>query len=365
MPPRVIPAFVLAVIVSAPGTVDGDTEGTPQTYVQSSTTDGTAYRGDRYAKCVPADRRGSKPRTLVYEVSSEADVLEDVYDWYSGEVYLAGTSKGTLVARVSSSFRGHEPKQEDLALGFYCRGKLLKAYSAPDLTKGQQSVQASVSHYQWCRRVTGLLLAHRPGGQFDEVRLRVGNDGRAAAVLRRLDGPVAGGVGDCEVRRLAFRPPHRRRVSHTVSARPGPRHAVPRPAAAALPYSPSAGRGPALEAPAGGGAEVVPAPRAAAGGCAAGASGPHVDHGGEDDGEPERDPNQPRGVVGEVDPEPPQGSVARGGVGGPVRRDAPQFRTLDEVGGADPAVDGQRPPVARDVLSEVPPVEAPHPDNGR
>src|SRR4051794_32277899 len=82
--------------------------------------------------------------------------VEDTYDWYSWDIYLAGTSKGTLVVRVSSGFRGHEPRKEDLAVGLYFHGKELKTYSSLDLVKGRDKVRVSVSHYSWCRRVIGF-----------------------------------------------------------------------------------------------------------------------------------------------------------------------------------------------------------------
>ncbi len=119
--------------------------------------------GDRYAKCLPGNERGSKGRTLIYKVKPDVDEVEDVYDWYSGEVYLAGTSQGTLVVRVSSGFRDGEPKQEDLAVALYLRGRLLKEHSALELAKEGRRVERSTSHYRWCRRVIGYtwLTSHQ------------------------------------------------------------------------------------------------------------------------------------------------------------------------------------------------------------
>jgi hypothetical protein len=84
------------------------------------------------------------------------------YDWYSWDVYLAGTSKGTLVVRVSSGFRGSEPRKEDLAVGLYFHGKELKTYSSLDLVNGRDKVRVSVSHYSWCRRVIGFCWLTSP-----------------------------------------------------------------------------------------------------------------------------------------------------------------------------------------------------------
>ena len=128
-------------------------------------TDGTAYCGDRYAKCFPGDSRGTKGRTLIYRVREDAGELEDAYDWYSWDVHLAGTSKGTVVVRLATGFRGHQANKDDLAVGVYFRGKTLKEYSSLDLTKRPDNVRTSVSHYGWCRRVIGFRWLSGPGAK--------------------------------------------------------------------------------------------------------------------------------------------------------------------------------------------------------
>jgi hypothetical protein len=164
MPARIAAVVAVAAALLAPaGAVVGDTEGTAQLYVKSSVTDGTAYRGDRYAKCFPGDGRGTKGRTLIYRIRVDADELEDTYDWYSWDVHLAGTSKGTVVVRVASGFRGHHANKDDLAVGLYIHGKVLKEYSSLDLAKGPDHVRPSVSHYAWCRRVIGFRWLTAPG----------------------------------------------------------------------------------------------------------------------------------------------------------------------------------------------------------
>jgi hypothetical protein len=156
MPRRATLALVFAFFASAPSTAACDAEGTATIYVQSSTTDGSTARGDRYAKCFPGDGRDSKPRTLIYKVGPDADELEDAYDWYSEAVYLAGTSKGTLVARVTTRFSGREANKGDQGVAFYFRGRLLKEYSTLDLvTTGPSVNEVGASHYRWCGRVIG------------------------------------------------------------------------------------------------------------------------------------------------------------------------------------------------------------------
>jgi hypothetical protein len=134
----------------------GDTEDTAFIYVAASSTDGTARRGGHYAKCIPGDARGNTGRTLIYKVGAERDELVDTYDWYSWDVHPLSTNEGTYVVRFAGGFRGHEPRAEDLAVGFYAHGKLIKAHSALDLVKDPAGVETSVSHYQWCRRLVGF-----------------------------------------------------------------------------------------------------------------------------------------------------------------------------------------------------------------
>lgn len=84
-----------------------------------------AYQGDRYAKCIPADDSGSKGKTRVYHVTADEDVLEDEYDWYATQVYLAGTRDGTSVVRMGGWSEGSQAAEDDLALAFHFDGLLL------------------------------------------------------------------------------------------------------------------------------------------------------------------------------------------------------------------------------------------------
>ena len=115
-PPR-FARLLLLITLGAPYCVFADTEGPARVHVKSS------YLGDRYAKSIPVDERGSKGRTMVYRVKAGQDELEHTYDWYSGEVYLASTEKGTSIIRLSTGFRGHKPTTEDLAVGVYVQGQ--------------------------------------------------------------------------------------------------------------------------------------------------------------------------------------------------------------------------------------------------
>ena len=156
MPIRIVGIGLLIWLLALAGSAAGDTEGSAFLYVQSSLTDGTSYRGDHYAKCIPGNDRGTTGRTLIYKVGRERDQLEDTYDWYCGSVYPVSTHDGTYVIRFAGGFRGSEPRDEDLAVAFYARGKMIRSYSARDLANGPGSVTTSVSHYQWCRQVVGV-----------------------------------------------------------------------------------------------------------------------------------------------------------------------------------------------------------------
>jgi hypothetical protein len=132
-----------------------DSEGPNSIYVVASVTDGTAYRGDRYAKSVPAQSRGTDGRTHIYIAREGADQLEHTYDWYSPTVFLAGTSKGTSVVRFGPWNKGHEANASDLAVAFYFDGKPLREYSTLDVAGKPGNVEASVSHYQWAKKIHG------------------------------------------------------------------------------------------------------------------------------------------------------------------------------------------------------------------
>jgi hypothetical protein len=125
-----------------------DDEAGNSTYVKSST------HGERYAKCVPGERYGSKGATRIYLVRDEQDVLETTYEWYTPTIYLHGTDRGGSVVRFGPWHRGRKASQDDLAVAFYLSGKLLRQYSTLDIA-GRDNVSQSVSHYQVFGKVIG------------------------------------------------------------------------------------------------------------------------------------------------------------------------------------------------------------------
>jgi hypothetical protein len=67
--------------------------------------------------------------------------------------------------RFAGGFRGHRACAEDLAVGIYVRGKVLREYSSLDLARTPDNVSESVSHYAWCRRPIGFRWLTAPGAK--------------------------------------------------------------------------------------------------------------------------------------------------------------------------------------------------------
>jgi hypothetical protein len=150
------PVLVGLMVVGSP--VIAGSVGPNWAYVQASETDGTAGRGDRYAKCLPAGTAGDRGRTLVYRVNSDGgpDVLEHAYDWYATSIHLLGTKDGTTVVRMGPWSEGRAASKDHLAFAVYRGGRLLRSYGTLDVAGRPDNVRTSVSHYQWYRRMIGF-----------------------------------------------------------------------------------------------------------------------------------------------------------------------------------------------------------------
>ena len=120
--------------------------------------------GQCYAKSVPRhayDPEGGsrgRGRTDVYRVGATEDILIQRHDWFSQQLFLlCGPGDETIVVRVGPWHRGHDPREDHLALAFYKAGTLIKRYSTLDIAGGERAedgglsryrnVSASVSHY--------------------------------------------------------------------------------------------------------------------------------------------------------------------------------------------------------------------------
>ena len=127
-----------------------DEEAANAVYVQS------AEGGRFYAKCIPAEGRGSKGTTRVYSPREKEDELVQIYDWYAPEIALANTSKGIAIVRFGDWPRGHEATKDELAIAFYLNGKLLHPYSTLDIAGKPGNVSFSVSHYTVIKKHLGV-----------------------------------------------------------------------------------------------------------------------------------------------------------------------------------------------------------------
>ena len=120
--------------------------------------------GRCYAKSVPQHiydpQNGPRQagRTAVYRVEPEQDVLLHRFDWFSQKLFLnCGAGNEFSLARLGPWHRGHEPRQDHLAIAFYKNGTLLKSYSTLDIASlsdpgaagrpGAETISRSVSHY--------------------------------------------------------------------------------------------------------------------------------------------------------------------------------------------------------------------------
>lgn len=96
----------------------------------------------------------SKGSGVAYRVSARKDeVLWRTKGWYSYQVFL--DAGGRYLAAMGPWNVGSEPKKSDLAVAFYCDGKLLKSYSPAELVEDRSKLLVTVSHYMWLAREVG------------------------------------------------------------------------------------------------------------------------------------------------------------------------------------------------------------------
>lgn len=122
--------------------------------------------GRSYARGIPADSFGSKGETRVYSVGKDGDTLDAVYPWYSQGVYLHETS-GIAIVRMGPWARGNKASRDDLAIGFYLNGKLLKEYSTLDIAGSEEKVTRSKSHYKVFKEAVGFRWFDRNTDVFE------------------------------------------------------------------------------------------------------------------------------------------------------------------------------------------------------
>jgi hypothetical protein len=111
--------------------------------------------GRCYAKSVPEhiyDSEGAprqQGRTEIYRVENTQDVLIEVYDWFSQQLFvLCGLGADIAVVRVGPWHRGHNPGADDLALAFYKGGRMIKRYGTLDIAGGELERNGGLSNYK-------------------------------------------------------------------------------------------------------------------------------------------------------------------------------------------------------------------------
>ena len=111
--------------------------------------------GRCYAKSVPAfayDPEGEARQqgvTKVYRVTDGEDVLVNVYDWFSQQLFVrCSLTDDTVVVRTGPWQRGQDPQADHLAIAFYSGGKLVKSYSTLDIAGDEQATDGGISKYK-------------------------------------------------------------------------------------------------------------------------------------------------------------------------------------------------------------------------
>lgn len=117
--------------------------------------------GQCYAKSVPDELYGSAGSTTVFLVGKDRDVPAHSYDWFSQQIFIecnvsdSITPTGVSVVRLGPWSRGHVAGADQLAIGFYFKGQMLKEYSTLDIAGSPENVSTSVSHYAVFEKVLG------------------------------------------------------------------------------------------------------------------------------------------------------------------------------------------------------------------
>jgi hypothetical protein len=144
-----MPLCIAMVLVLSAAVVLADQEAANVPVVRSST------YGRVYARSVPAGWYGQEGVTCVYSVGEEEDTLISEYPWYANEIYIGGSGDATVV-RFGPWHGGSEPGENDLALGIYRDGQVIREYSTLELYELGSGVQPSVSHYRILQRRLGF-----------------------------------------------------------------------------------------------------------------------------------------------------------------------------------------------------------------
>ncbi|HSL90375.1 MAG TPA: hypothetical protein VK870_13810 [Ignavibacteriaceae bacterium] len=116
-----------------------DKERAPYTYVISSENGNFIFK-------MFSDGKG-----IAYEVTENSYNKEiwKVEGWYAFKTFI--TNDGQYLIRIGNWPRGDKPSEDDLAIAFYEKDKLMKSYSTRELIKDDSLVPISVSHYEFMK----------------------------------------------------------------------------------------------------------------------------------------------------------------------------------------------------------------------
>ncbi len=116
-----------------------DKEVLPYTYVISS-------ENGKFIFKMYAEGKG-----IAYEVTENSynNEIWKVEGWYAFKTFI--TNDGQYLIRIGNWPRGNKPSEDDLAIAFYQKDKLIKSYSTRELIKDDSLVPISVSHYEFMK----------------------------------------------------------------------------------------------------------------------------------------------------------------------------------------------------------------------
>ena len=151
--PRIANALVLAMLAwSATSRADEELDNEPIV--------AAGWRGECYAKSVPADGIDDAGTTTLYRVERDRDVAIETYPWYARDIHVwcpGWPWKQATVVRVATWPRGRLATDKELAVSFYRGGKLLRRYSTLDIAGKPDAVHASISHHRVFDAVEGIV----------------------------------------------------------------------------------------------------------------------------------------------------------------------------------------------------------------
>ncbi len=144
-----------------------------------------ASDGGRYFFLMKSDPNDiynrEKGTGICYEVTRNGEFKElwRTEGWYSFKTFLASSYDGNgqpkrlhlYLVRLGNWPRGHKPSVDDVGVGFYKDGELIKLYSTVDLIRNVSAVRPSVSHYEYLDNKYEPVLEYQYENGFSVFKL--------------------------------------------------------------------------------------------------------------------------------------------------------------------------------------------------